>query len=283
MSIYSSDWHIHCEASYDASLKVPTLLENAEKYGITELGITDHVNLPGWTNYLEKARELFLKYKKTGFHLGVELTTLSKPKFDYVMAHGGADELWKQCGPFEPFKGYELAMTEEQLREYGVEYVVGGAHWPCYAPYTREDIIKDYALQNIYLASDKRVDIVAHPWWFCGKWANEKGVYDSLPWFDDFGVIPMSIHDEFAAAMIENDACMEWNILSFIVTDEYTEKFTRQYAEYVRMMFEKGVKITIGSDVHHDYPDFREKVEALASSVGFKEGDFTKPKFRVYE
>ncbi len=280
--MYKSDWHIHSEASYDADLSIPYILERSEKYGITELGISDHVNIPNWITHLKKSQELFLKYKKPGFHLGVELTTQSKPKFDYIKAHGGSEELWKTCGPFEPFKGYELALTEEELRECGVEYVVAGAHWPCYAQYTREDLIKDYSLQNIYLASDKRVDIVAHPWWFDGKWANEKGVYDTLPWFDDFGVIPMSVHDEFAAAMIENDACMEWNILSFIVTNEYTEKFKKQYAEYVRMMFEKGVKITIGSDVHHDYPDMREEVEKLASYVGFKAEDFSKPKFRVY-
>lgn len=280
--MYKSDWHIHTEASYDASLTLPELLKNAEKYGIAELGITDHVNIPNWTRYLKKSQELVEKYRREGLHLGVELTTQSKPKHDYIMQHGGKEDLWKLKYDFEPFCGYELALTEEELREYKVEYVVGGAHWPCYAPYTREDIIKDYALQNIYLASDKRVDIVAHPWWFCGKWANEKGVYDSLPWFDDFGVIPSSVHDEFAAAMIENDTCMEWNILSFIVTDDYTDKFKRQYAEYVRMMFEKGVKITVGSDVHDDYPDFREEFEKLASSVGFKAEDFTKPKFRIY-
>lgn len=28
---YDSDWHIHSEASYDADLKVPDLIENAKK------------------------------------------------------------------------------------------------------------------------------------------------------------------------------------------------------------------------------------------------------------
>ncbi len=42
---YDSDWHIHSEASYDADLKVPDLIENAKKNGIKQFGITDHVNL----------------------------------------------------------------------------------------------------------------------------------------------------------------------------------------------------------------------------------------------
>ena len=32
---YTSDWHIHCEGSYDASLTVPHILQKAEEYGIT--------------------------------------------------------------------------------------------------------------------------------------------------------------------------------------------------------------------------------------------------------
>ena len=282
---YTSDWHIHCEGSYDASLTVPHILEKAKEYGITDLGITDHVNIPSWISYLKKSRELFDANRQPGFHFGVELTTQSKARHEYAMALGAwSDERWNQSKDmaFEPYQGYTLPLTEEELRSLQVEFVVAGAHWSFYVPLTREDLIRDYALQNLYMATDPRVDIVAHPWWYDAGFRNKDGVLDSLPWFDDFGVIPRSIHNEFAAALKENGKCMEWNITSFICTKEYTEKFCIQYAEYVREMFEMGVPITIGSDEHHEYPDFQDAVERIASKVGFKPEDFSHPKFRTY-
>ena len=282
---YTSDWHIHCEGSYDASLTVPHILQKAEEYGITELGITDHVNAPSWITYLKKSRELFDANRRPGFHFGVELTTQSKPLFDYAVKNGGAEELWllrRVPNRFEPYQGYELPLTEEELRSLKVEYVIGGVHWPCFAPYTREDIIKDYSLQNLYLACDPRVDIVAHPWDFDCAWQNDNGIFDTLPWYDDFEAIPHSVHEEFAAAMKENGKCMEWN-LCFIVGRQYPEAFKRRYAEYVREMFELGVPITLGSDAHDEYPNCQDAVQEMACRVGFEPQDFARPSFRAYE
>ena len=38
--IIRSDWHIHTEASYDASLPLREILEKAQQMGIEKLGIT---------------------------------------------------------------------------------------------------------------------------------------------------------------------------------------------------------------------------------------------------
>ena len=42
--IIHSDWHIHCEASYDSTLPLDEIAAAAETYGFTKMGITDHVN-----------------------------------------------------------------------------------------------------------------------------------------------------------------------------------------------------------------------------------------------
>lgn len=84
---YDSDWHIHSEASYDADLKVPDLIENAKKNGIKQFGITDHVNYPFMVKHLERSRDLFLANQTEGFHLGVELTTLPKSQYDFALKH----------------------------------------------------------------------------------------------------------------------------------------------------------------------------------------------------
>lgn len=72
---YDSDWHIHFEASYDADLKVPDLIQSAKINGIKQFGITDHVNYPFMVKHLERSRDLFLANQTEGFHLGVELNT----------------------------------------------------------------------------------------------------------------------------------------------------------------------------------------------------------------
>ena len=70
---YDSDWHIHSEASYDADLKVPNLIESAKKNGIKQFGITDHVNYPFMVKHLERSRDLFLAIKLGDFILALNL------------------------------------------------------------------------------------------------------------------------------------------------------------------------------------------------------------------
>ena len=85
---YTSDWHIHSVASYDASLHVADLVAQAEKQGMTDYGLTDHVNDPSWIHFLKASRELVLQYARPGFHFGVELTTISGYLEAYVRKHG---------------------------------------------------------------------------------------------------------------------------------------------------------------------------------------------------
>ena len=77
---------------------------------------------------------------------------------------------------------------------------LAGTHWPMYVPLEREAVIRDYHRQNMFLATHPLVDIVAHPWWWMGHWMDRDGNFPAEPWFDDFDVIPRSMHQEFAAA-----------------------------------------------------------------------------------
>ena len=42
--IIKSDWHIHTNASYDASLSLSEIATNAKEFGFKNVGITDHAN-----------------------------------------------------------------------------------------------------------------------------------------------------------------------------------------------------------------------------------------------
>lgn len=42
--VIQSDWHIHSENSYDATLTLDEIKNSTQKFGIEKFGITDHVN-----------------------------------------------------------------------------------------------------------------------------------------------------------------------------------------------------------------------------------------------
>jgi len=115
------------------------------------------------------------------------------------------------------------------------------------------------------MACDERVTILGHPWLCMRARA-------------DFAAVPMSMHDELAAALLEHGKYAECNV-TFFHRDVCCEKVRHQYAEFLRYLFEKGVPITYGSDCHgrqdQDYPDMRHHAETYLCPAGFKDGDFS--------
>jgi len=274
--MYRSDWHMHTTASYDAKTPVKEIFASAERQGITDLGISDHVNLPSWLHYLQESRALFDAHRRPGFHFGVELTTISGYQEAYDRAHGNLIGYVPPAGVHP----VALPLTEEELRSVQVEYVVGAAHWvlsPCESVH---DAIADYHRQQMMLAEDPRTDIMGHPWAVTGKWTDSAGNVTRL---DDFDLIPRSMLDEYLAALLQYGKCMEINISSFMLGRSFPEKLRRQYMEFVRGAFERGIPITVGTDCHGPvYFDAQAVAEDYLGKVGFKPEDFSIPKFRTY-
>lgn len=299
---FRQDWHIHTEASYDGLVTCPELKEIMKANGITQFGVTEHVSYPFMIEYLKKSRELYDRNKCEGFHFGVELSTVSKYLYEYTLTRNfGIDtKLWFGLPPEYVHPGYEghdpvvIPITEEELRELRVEYVICAAHYIFNGPEDRQSLIRSWHEQQMVCATDSRVDIVGHPWCMPFRASLDENFYPVTdangmatgePWFDDFHVIPGSMHDEFATALLENGKCAELN-MSFYNNPAFTEKFKYQYMEYIRMLFEKGVPITTGTDFHGDpgcrYEGYQEGSEKYLKSVGFTEKDFAIPKFRTY-
>ena len=266
--IVKSDWHIHTEHSYDAKLPLQDIAESARKIGLKSIGISDHVNLNDkqFLGFLKASSENVKQMQKTypEIVMGVELTPIDKPQFDYIAKHG-TNEGMSYAGVKDPFSSLELALTKEELVSYGVKYAVGGAHWRFGASYDdKEGLIKEWHRQQMFLACDERVTILAHPWW--------NSPYSI--WFDDFSVVPKSLNMELAAALKENKKYVECNEV-MITTPKATEKFKRQYAEFIRELFEMGIPVTYGSDSHNVYAKNHGEAEKMLSEVGFVEGDFS--------
>jgi histidinol phosphatase-like PHP family hydrolase len=169
-------------------------------------------------------------------------------------------------------------LTAEDIATYGVEYVVGGTHWPMYVPYERETIIRDYHRQNMFLVTHPLVDIVAHPWWWMGHWQDSDGNFTAEPWFDDFRVIPQSMHDEFSAAAVEFDTAVEINISANLLNPHYPASFVHQYLDYLADLQSRGVKLSIGSDCHTaHYTIAFEKTGQMLERAGIKDDFWVLP------
>jgi histidinol phosphatase-like PHP family hydrolase len=167
-----------------------------------------------------------------------------------------------------------IGLSQEHIDRYGITFVVAGTHWPMYVPLERQAVIRDYHRQNMFLATHPLVDIVAHPWWWMGAWQGADGKYAAEPWFDDFGCIPRSMHDEFASAAVEHGAAVEINLSAMLLNPEYPERFARQYLDYLAYLKSRRVPLSIGSDCHsaHYDADFA-RAGALLDSVGISEHD----------
>ena len=91
-NIYTMDWHIHTIASYDATQSYAEVIKRAKEIGITEFGITEHVNYPFMSKHLQVSRKMFDQemYKQNGeinMHFGVELSPMSNYQQTYSEQH----------------------------------------------------------------------------------------------------------------------------------------------------------------------------------------------------
>ena len=269
--MFHSNWHIHSEASYDASLTLEEIAEKSREYGFSRIGITDHLNFNDkkFVGDLKRSAESVTEFRKTHpeVTLGVELTPIEKPEFDYI-AKAGTREGYIPPIMSKPYD-IELGMTKEELRALGVRYAIGAAHWRVDLPNAKgldsslDELIREWYRQQMWLAQDGRVTILGHPWY------NGKGA-----WYEDFTQIPRSMNMDIAAALKENGKYVECNS-SVMMNPKATEKYRYQYAEFLRELFEMGIPVTYGSDSHKDYPAKHLNVEVYLRAAGFRDGDFS--------
>ena len=274
MMLIHSDWHNHCQASYDSSLPLQEIADCALQNNFRKIGITDHVNFNDlkFRADLDNSLRLVADIQKTHPFVvqGVELTPIEKPEYDYI-AKTGTREGYIAPDSATPYD-IELALTKEEMIEKGVRYAIGAAHWRVDGPGAkllttdRDACIKEWYRQQLWLAQDDRVTILGHPWWNA----------HSL-WYEDFSVIPRSMNLDIAAALKENHKYVECNVHFFRPTKK-TEKFRCQYAEFLRELHEMGIPVTYGSDSHNVYSTEIHLAEKYLEDVGFKDGDIAEIK-----
>ena len=272
----TSDWHIHSAASCDeACMQITDLVLEAQVQGIQDFGVTDHIHTPYNLPDLAASRKAFLAIQRSQrFHFGVEVSCVSQWELDEI-ATGRYEKPVYGLRSGGPAGGpLAIGITAKELQACGVEYMIGGTHWPIYVPFEREAIIRDYHRQNMFLATHPLVTIVAHPWWWMGHWKDARNMYPAEPWFDSFKVVPQSMHDEFAAAVITHGKVVEININAMLLNPHYPEHFKLEYLDYLAFLHARGIALSVGSDCHHAHYDiqFARAAEMLAT-VGIYDHD----------
>ncbi len=276
--MFTSDWHWHSRNSCDCKGgKIPTTMAESaaaiRSAGITDFGVTDHLHTPLNIPDIEASRREFEALQPMpGMHFGIEVSCVSEWELAQISAGGHDDAVYGLRSGGPPDSRPALGIGAEDLKRLKAEYVVGGTHWPLYVPYERDAIIRDYHRQNMFLASNPLVDIVAHPWWWMGHWQDADGCYRGAPWFDDFEHIPKSMHDDFAAAARQSETVVEINLYAVLLNDKYPDKFKIQYAEYLAGLKSAGVRLSIGSDYHSQHHRYGESTYWPANPDGPSDG-----------
>jgi len=130
----------------------------------------------------------------------------------------------------------------------------------------------------MFLATHPQVDILAHPFWWNGPGQDEAGDYAAGPWFDDFTLVPRSMHEELAAAARQNGTAIEINPGAIFLNPHYSDAFKRQYWDFLALMKEAGSKFSFASDSHApDYEDRLPNIQQGVDSLGLTEDDVWTP------
>lgn len=274
----ASDWHIHSRNSYDGHMVLEGIIDKVLKRGIKSFGVADHLSTPMQEKDIANAHKEFALAAPSSrfldFHFGVEVSTISKWEMELMRAGGIYDRNRgiREGGPYDDEP--DIALTADMIDRYGIEYVIGGVHWPLYVPFERNAVIRSFHRQQMFLASHPLVTIVAHPWCFMGHWADVDGMMTADPWYDDFcGSIPGSMHDEFASSVVQNNKIVEINT-NMILGGRYLERFKLDYLDWLAFLKSRSVRFSIGSDCHGpDYKVDMNLAEQMISSVGITDDD----------
>lgn len=273
--------HIHSQHSCDsACATLADIQKEMLQCGMTEFGLSDHLH----THYnlcdIQGARNDFLCAERpSSFHFGIEVSSVSEWECSQIAAGNyerkGDDPVYGLRFADGPSGSTpRIGITKEEIEALGIEYVIGGVHWPLYSKPDRESAWEDYFNQMLALIKNPLVTILAHPWdsleLAAGDWYMHRDA-DHI----DFGAIteiPQTLNDQLMEALIRYDKPAELN-LGVLNSLRFPESCIKYYWNLFAQWREAGVKFTIGSDqhsAHANVPLFAAS-GLLLDHYGFKE------------
>lgn len=282
----NQNFHIHTHHSCDsASASIATIVKAMTDAGIEHYGISDHLHTQYNLCDLQSSRNDFLGFKPpSNFHFGVEASCVARRECERVARKDynawGDEPIYGFRSKDEPFDGnMAIGLTKQNIDDLGIEYVIGGVHWPLGHSTDRREIIRNYFLQQKFLVEHPLVDILAHPWdslhLAAGDWYTYRDK-EHMDW-SIFQEIPASLNDELAEAVKKNEKLVEVNAACIFDENPFYSAFLKDlYTDWKR----KGIHFTFGSDTHSAVfeKDLFSKAQKILENWGFGENDFALPR-----
>lgn len=217
------DFHIHTEylGCAKPEMKVPVILDECKRLGVTSLAITDHLNRP---DQIDLHRNILADIKAAetdlDVYFGVELNFMS-------------------CdGP--------LALDEDLKTRYGFQFTIGGIHETYLDQYDLAKIVDIQHRHHLAICANPLVDVLVHPYWLSLYEFQHKG----FPTFESIKAVPASYVRELGQAAAETGTAIEINADSNLVHHMGGESFAEGYVDYLAALAEQGPMFSLGSDAH---------------------------------
>lgn len=221
--IPSFDFHIHTKylGCANQTMEVPAIVQECRRLGVTALGITDHLNS------LDKL-ELHLPIKRDIQSLAPEMDLYFGVELNFTSADGG------------------FAFSREVKEQYGFQFAIGGIHGTYLDTYDLKKIVDVQHRHHLKTCRDPLVDVLVHPYWF------GKGEFDKKgwPWFDSLQSVPESYARELGQTAKETSTAIEINACSNLTNPAYSERYVKEYIEFLAVVAAEGCCFALGSDAH---------------------------------
>ena len=277
--------HIHSVHSCDsAAATLNDIQREMTECGMAEYGVSDHLHTAFNLCDIASCRNDFDAYPRPPqFHFGAEITCMAKWECDKIAAGDfkrvGDDPVYGLRYAELPQETPELAigLTEEDVRRYGIEYVIGGVHWPTIGTDDPDSLYEDHFRQMLFLVRHPLVNILAHPWDEIEIALGGRHVYrpDWKPVPDAFMGIPERMNEQLRDELLKHGKCVEIN-LGLFQNPYHSEASRRRYWKILEDWRDAGVRFTFGTDLHaaHGCSGCLVLMEHLLDAHGFREEHF---------
>ena len=217
------DFHIHTKylGCANETMEIPAIVQECQRLGVTQLGITDHLNSLDKLGRHELIRkDIESLAPEMDVYFGVEL--------NFTAADGG------------------FAFSAEVKEQYGFQFAIGGIHGTYMDAYDLRKIVDVQHRHHLKTCRDPLVDVLVHPYWF------GKGEFDGKgwPWFDSIRAVPESYARELGQTAKETGTAIEINACANLKNPDCSDRYVKEYIEYLAIIAGEGACFSLGSDAH---------------------------------
>lgn len=209
------DLHVHTLYS-DGASGIKEVIRQAESNGLEAMAITDHHHMIGpdrLTNYSNEIKEMS-DGVSTRVLVGLEI----HPKGNFA------------------FPSIDKGV-------YGIDLILAdplGEDANALNRLSKEEVLDYFSKTYSIMCKNPEIDILAHPL-NLGRFEQFKLFGDIDPW----------LLDHLIKEAKRGHKCLEvMSGMSWWFPNSKVEKFTQEYATFIRQAFNEGVKFSIGSDTH---------------------------------